>query len=86
MIGEDIIVERLAELFVGNRMHRAVMRTGGGVADECVDAAERPHRFLDEMSELLLRGNIRGDGDGAALAEFRIDPRRDFPAGLDIAG
>jgi hypothetical protein len=36
MIGDDVVVENLAELLVGDGVHRPVVRIGGGVADQHV--------------------------------------------------
>ena len=54
MTGQDVVVENLAKLFVGNAGHRPVVGIGGGVADEDVDPPEEPVRLVDEALEILL--------------------------------
>src|SRR3546814_19974016 len=46
MVGQHVIVEDLAELFVRDARHRAVIGVGRGVADQDVDLPEMFARLL----------------------------------------
>ena len=78
VVGDDVVAQRLGELFVGDGVERSVMRIGRGVADQDVDLAEDAHCFLDQVLELFLRRDVGGDGDGAPLAVFGVDRVGDF--------
>ena len=54
MVGQHIVVEDLAELIVGDGGERAVMRVGGGVADEDVDAPKLADGLVDHVLERVL--------------------------------
>ena len=67
VVGEDVVVEDLAELLVGDAGHGAVIGIARSIADEDVDRAE-PHFGLgDEGLKARLVTDGRGDGDGALL-------------------
>ena len=48
------------------------MRIGGSVADQHVDFTEGPRGLFDQALEMLFRGDIRRDGDGAAVPNFAL--------------
>ena len=85
MVGEDVVVEDLAELLVGDTGHGAVIGIAGGIADEDVDRAE-PHFGLgNEGLKARLVTDGRGDGDGALLPVALVDGGGDLAAGLGLA-
>ena len=49
VIGDDVVVENLAELVVGNARLRAVIGIGRGVANQRVDLSEDAVGFLDQI-------------------------------------
>ena len=61
MIGDDVIVEDLAELVVGYVGKRPIIGVGGRVADQNVDSAKMRRRDLGKMAQILLGGDIGGD-------------------------
>ena len=83
VVGDDIVVEDLAELLVADPRHRPVIGVGGGVADEDVDPAElprgsrRPAPAAPPWTEMFA-----GDGDRAALAMLGVDRVGDLLAGV----
>ena len=85
MVGEDVVIENLAELFVLDPVHRPVIGVGRGVADEDVDGAELFLRAREKVLQLCLFRNARRDGDGAAFAVFGIDGGGHFVAGFLLA-
>jgi hypothetical protein len=83
-IAEDIVDHHPLEHFVGQLFERAVMRVDRGVADEDVDAAPCLARLGDEILQLRLVGDPRGDGD--RFATLGADRRRHLLAGCGVAG
>ena len=79
MVGDDVIVEDLAELLVGDAAERPVIRVRRGVADEDVDRPDRLLRRLDQLGEVRLRRDRRGDRHRLARAAGRLDPRAPQP-------
>ena len=67
VVGDDVVVEDLAELVVGNAGQRAVIGIGRGVADQHVDLAEGAVGFVDEMLQVFLGRDVGGDRDRAYL-------------------
>src|SRR3546814_15783049 len=54
VVGDDIIVENLAELIVADPRRRAVIGIRRGVADERGDRAEGGDRLVHQMLEVVL--------------------------------
>src|SRR3546814_19099970 len=68
-----IIVHDLAELVVADPEAGAVIRVRGGVADERGDLAEGRARFINQILQIVLRRDIRGDRNRGAVTELRVD-------------
>jgi hypothetical protein len=68
VIADDVVVEDLAELVVGDAGQRAVIGVGRGVADADVDLAERRLGLVDQVLQVLLRGDVGRDRDRRPLA------------------
>ena len=73
MVGEDVVVEDLAELVVGDGGERAVMWVGSGVADKDVDWPELAAGLIDHVLERVFRREAGGDGDGGARSMVVVD-------------
>ena len=61
VVGDDVVIENLAELIVGDAGERAVIRVGRGVADQHVDLAVDAVGLVDEILQILLAGDVGGD-------------------------
>ena len=73
VVGDDVVVEDLAELVVGNAGERTVIGIRRGVADQHVDLAEGAVGLVDEVLQIFLAGDVGGDRDRRALAELVVD-------------
>ena len=85
VVGDDVVVEDLAELIVGNAGERTVIGIGRGVADQHVDLAEGAVGFVDQVLQIFLAGNVGGDRDRRALAELVVDLLGDLIADVLLA-
>ena len=85
VVRHDVVVEDLAELLIRDPLLRAVIRVGGGVADQHVDVAERAPRLVDQVLQRLLAGNVGRDRDGGAVTETRVDLGRHRRARILLA-
>ena len=85
MIGQDVVVEDLAELVVGNARLWPVIGVGGRIADEHVDPAKRRARVVDEPLQPGLVGDVRRDRDRSAVAVAGVDLGRDRVARILLA-
>jgi hypothetical protein len=72
VVGDDVVVEDLAELVVGNAAERTVIRIRRGVADQHVDLAERAVGLVDEVLQVFLAGDVGGDRDRVPLPNLSL--------------
>jgi hypothetical protein len=72
-MGDDVVVQNLAGLFVGNSTLRPVIGMRCGVADQRVDLAEHAVGFLDQMLQIVLGRDIGGDRERDLLAGLVVD-------------
>ena len=73
VIGDDVVVENLAKLVVGNSGLRPVIGIRRGVADQRVDLAEHAVGFLDQMLQIVLGRDIGGHRERDLLAGLVVD-------------
>ena len=57
VVGDDVVIENLAELIVGDVCKRPVIGVGCGIADENVDPTERAARLVHQMLQRGLVGD-----------------------------
>ena len=60
VLGEDVVIKRLAERFVGDRAHRAIVGVRCGVADQHVDLAKGGTPGIDHRLQRFLGGEAGG--------------------------
>ena len=53
MVGDDVVVEDLAELIVADAAERPIVGIAGRVADEHVDLAEAAHGLVGEALQIV---------------------------------
>ena len=63
VVGDDVVVEDLAELVVGDAGQRPVIGIGRGVADQHVDLAEGAIGFVDQVLQIVLGRDVGRDRD-----------------------
>src|SRR3546814_3343785 len=68
-----MMFHELAELVVAGPDAGAVIRVRRGVADERGDLAEGRARFINQILQIVLRRDVRGDRNRGAVTELRID-------------
>ena len=54
MLRDDVVIERLAQLFVGDGRHRAIMRVRCRIADQDIDLAKCLVRFINQILQAFL--------------------------------
>ncbi len=85
VIGDDVVVQNLAKLVIGNSGLRSVIGIRGGVADQRVDLAEHAVGFLDEMLQIILGRDVGGYRERDLLAGLVVDRLRHLVADLLLA-
>jgi hypothetical protein len=73
VVGDDVVVQDLAEGLVADLQLRAVVGVAGGVAHQGVDAAPGGHRFVDQALQCRLVADAGSVGDGGAGAMAVVD-------------
>ncbi|MNT56691.1 hypothetical protein D3C72_1940120 [compost metagenome] len=85
MVGDDVVVQHLAELVVRHAAHGPVIGVGSGIADQHVDLAEHAVGLVDQALQVVLGRDIGGDRDRGAVAVAGVDGVHHFLAGLGLA-
>src|SRR3546814_19842327 len=86
VVGDDIIVENLAELIVADPRRRAVIGLRRGVADERGDRAEGGDRLVHQLLEAVLGRDVGGARDRGSRDIFTLDRGGASFAGTPFAG
>jgi len=73
VVGDDVVVQDLAELLVGDAGHRPVVGVAGGVAHQGVDAAPLRQRAVHQGLQRVFAADVGGHGQGRAGTVRGVD-------------